>query len=1205
MKKSYRKAASKVLSLMLIASLLAPETAPLAAYGAEAVHNMPRYVSFVRPSALTLEDVGISDSGNDTGSSVQDEGDPGQDNSLDQGADSNGDSGAGAEDGGSGSEDGSTGSTDGSGETGGTEAPEETDGAEETSGSEETDSPEETEETDESEETSPSEETEESKEPDESTEDSSDASTEAPSESETESASDPSGGGTGGGSGHGKPGILPEETLPAELALPAEQPEKKPDKELDIASDSEAERREPEFFYEDLINEPDGILVQFNDRYRTYQVGEGEYVTILGGYSGLYEDEYGQIQEADNYLSEAEEEDEVIQEATGSNARRLKRMAASGTVYRNGEGPVSVLIPEEMGSQKGYTLTKGGDSLEIIPVGGDYTASFVSDNAIRYSDVFENVDVQYTVLGDTVKEDIILLDRQERNEFSYRLKSSTLKFKKQDDAIIAYRTSAKEPLFYLTAPMMADAAGCGTDRIKLSYNSSTKTMTLTADKDWLDSEEREYPVRIDPGAMLVKPSDFSYAMVGSREENDSHLKYFGDNGHTMIGYSEDYGYCRAFMEISPDWESLIKKREDELEAGPSVSDVQLTVTVMTKDTVQRSAFIAVAPEKPWDQQTISWYDMRRDNIDKDLNNEPLKQLGEEQYSEGAGSKMSFNITEAYNKWLADPSARHGLMLKVLSETEYTGDITSVMWAETIYNGSDPVNGPRLEVAWQGEINDQDLKTLPMSETSLYADPGVMPSDAGGRSTLGVVPWGVSQAGADISYRLLTAEEEEEAGSGNVKAEEALAYPDFWKISTDCINNGYLEGNWQGDPAFLTEDLEMDTIYYIKAQGTGKEVVTGDDGEPELGEEDEESPELTSDEFLLYEVQVKDDIARIAKHYGVLMREIKDDNQMGTGRLTTAGDILFIRNPQTSEPYTYKIPKDKLEKYLLESIVSGRDPRYDYDGDPINMSNGSYYMEQTDAELEDLGGTFRIARSYNSKNPYFRSEFGKGWSSLVGENIMVLEDGRIFYSREDGKGIIFEKQEDGTYKGPEGYDYTLEAVDSIELYSYAEEDEAEPEEATPSNAVLFSDELATEAVEPSIGWKLSQTDGTEKTFNAYGLLVTEKDRKGFKTSYAYDSSYQLREIVTPSGKVFGITQEPEGLITEIQLPDGGTIHYEYDDQDNLVSVTNPEGAVRRYEYDDANHMTAWYTENGDCYIRNTYDEDGRVIRQEDGLGSVST
>ena len=103
-------------------------------------------------------------------------------------------------------------------------------------------------------------------------------------------------------------------------------------------------------------------------------------------------------------------------------------MVSTGTTYRNENGPMTVLLPEKMSGRRGYTITKGGDSLEIIPEGGDYTLSCVGDNAIRYSDVYENVDVQYTILNGTVKEDIILLEKQDRNNFSYKLKSGSLKF---------------------------------------------------------------------------------------------------------------------------------------------------------------------------------------------------------------------------------------------------------------------------------------------------------------------------------------------------------------------------------------------------------------------------------------------------------------------------------------------------------------------------------------------------------------------------------------------------------------------------------------------------------------------------------------------------------------------------------------------------------------------------------------------------------
>lgn len=215
---------------------------------------------------------------------------------------------------------------------------------------------------------------------------------------------------------------MPESTEAELETLPAEVLSKPED---------EKEAREPEDFYDDLIEEPEGELVQFNDRYRTYQTGDGEYITVVGGYSGLYQDTSGEVLEANNMLTEAGVEDEEISVATGSNARRMRSMVSTGTTYRNENGPMTVLLPEKMSGGRGYTITKGGDSLEIVPEGGDYTLSRVGDNAIRYSDVYENVDVQYTILNGTVKEDIILLEKQEKDSFSYKLKSGSLKSRKK------------------------------------------------------------------------------------------------------------------------------------------------------------------------------------------------------------------------------------------------------------------------------------------------------------------------------------------------------------------------------------------------------------------------------------------------------------------------------------------------------------------------------------------------------------------------------------------------------------------------------------------------------------------------------------------------------------------------------------------------------------------------------------------------------
>lgn len=994
--------------------------------------------------------------------------------------------------------------------------------------------------------------------------------------------------------------------------------------------------REPEFYYNDLPQEPDGILVQYTDKGRTYLMEENvgtdkdgnpinSYITVVGQSSTIYKDEDGFVKEYDNTLVQAEEEEEP-EVATASSARRLKRTRPVSE-YTNASGQIDIRIPEEMSRGRGYIMSNGEDSIEVIPTAGNFENSVIAENVIRYSNVFENVDFQYTVIGDSIKEDIILLEPQKRNEFSYRLKSDSLKFKQVGESVVAYRSSAEEPVFRITAPVMIDDAGNTCVDVELKLDSAANTLTFIADKEWLKDEERSYPVRIDPGAELVGYDAFTMVMVakGDRKELsgtgevDKQIQntYFGDNGHTMVGYSKEFGFCRAFIAIDTAWEALINHPATE-DDGTGIKNVQFSVGVLTNDAPQRTPFMLRVPTVQWDPSKITWEIMENSGVAHSS-----KPTGGAAYSNGYNSRLEFDITDTYYGWVNHPeeTPRCGLMMEVESEAGVydPNDTSTVYWAETLHNKNAGNNGPRLEVAWEGTLDPDALITMPMSEFSLNVGPGLVETEAGGVETMGILAHGASQAESTIEYTLY-----EKVGSGGYKvlrggatAHDAIDCPDYSAVDPECMPDKYMDSNWQSEPIMTGGELELNTIYYVMGQGTG--FVIGEDPETgEIGptEEEDISEEKKSDEFLLYEVQATDLISRIARHYGVTIQQIQKDNQLGE-QLTVAGSVLFIRNPQTDEPYTAPLNPDKMEELLKYWLLLGIDPRCASAMEPVNLSTGSFYMTHSDSEIEDFGGSFGIERSYNSVAPYFRSEFGMGWNSLAGEKIMVLEDGTVIYIRKDGKGITFERTGSKTFTAPDGYDYNLKAVNYIETMS----DTSIIETATSSSAIQVeeseedsdiqpergytADSKAIEPVPSSAGWEITQPDGTIKQFNAYGLLVTEKDRKGYITRYNYDEEYLLTGMVSPSGKEYQISQTEKGMITDITLPDGSVISYEYDAEDNLISVTDPEGGIRRYEYDDAHHMTAWYDENGSRIVANTYDEKGRVITQEDALGNLAT
>jgi len=189
------------------------------------------------------------------------------------------------------------------------------------------------------------------------------------------------------------------------------------------ATTSNAALRQPEKFYDLEPDEPDGELVDFTDSYRTYQVGDGVYTTVFGGYSGYYLDSDGNVWEVDDTLcldgravtgtsdGTDDDEDSIDMElindlvkgsswsysvpmvrafkASASNATSEKR---SVPAYENRSGAMQVSIPERITGSEGIQIRTDRYEMEMIPLEGDFSRSAVSGNAIRYTDVFDQID---------------------------------------------------------------------------------------------------------------------------------------------------------------------------------------------------------------------------------------------------------------------------------------------------------------------------------------------------------------------------------------------------------------------------------------------------------------------------------------------------------------------------------------------------------------------------------------------------------------------------------------------------------------------------------------------------------------------------------------------------------------------------------------------------------------------------------------------
>lgn len=372
----------------------------------------------------------------------------------------------------------------------------------------------------------------------------------------------------------------PEEELEEKPAEPLE--EFPLEEELPV----EEELRAPEEFYDVLESaEPDGELVQFSDFMRTYRTGDEEYTTVIGGYSGLYEKEDGTIGQTDDTLitvkekrrlekeeKESEKMDETDAEpgtdteeyrkATGSDAGKQDSDIEEDSAAEEGfmdymisfsdlantAGELEIQIPSRPSSSRGIRLKNGEAEMELLPKGGNFRKSAVEGNAIRFNEVYENVDYQYTIIGNTLKEDIILMEPSERTTFVYELEIPGMTAKKEGNAVAVYQKNEETPAFMLDAPFMEDDDGERSDdlELRISGKKDRVTVTVEADKKWLQDEDREYPVRIDPSSLV--PSNELILCTVSEGRPSAHYDW---GSPSYVGYVDSsMKNCRQYLAVN-------------------------------------------------------------------------------------------------------------------------------------------------------------------------------------------------------------------------------------------------------------------------------------------------------------------------------------------------------------------------------------------------------------------------------------------------------------------------------------------------------------------------------------------------------------------------------------------------------------------------------------------------------------------------------
>ncbi len=211
---------------------------------------------------------------------------------------------------------------------------------------------------------------------------------------------------------------------------------------------------------------------------RTYALPNGTFDAIVSQHSLNYRDAQGAWQPIDNSL-----------------------VPAGGGGYANKGNAYSAHLPGELSAPVRFSEDGGWVEFRLDGARG---SGRVSGNTDSFGGVLPNVDVGYAAGSDFLHETLTLKNPSAPSSFSYQVQTSPgLSAKEDGHSGIDFLDHSGKRLFSFVAPYMQDSSGtpAGLSRavsLKLAPSASGYEVTLSADKGWLSSPERKWPVTIDP-----------------------------------------------------------------------------------------------------------------------------------------------------------------------------------------------------------------------------------------------------------------------------------------------------------------------------------------------------------------------------------------------------------------------------------------------------------------------------------------------------------------------------------------------------------------------------------------------------------------------------------------------------------------------------------------------------------------------------------
>lgn len=161
---------------------------------------------------------------------------------------------------------------------------------------------------------------------------------------------------------------------------------------------------------------------------------------------------------------------------------------------------------------------------------------------ITYKDVYDNIDIEYILSANDVKENIIIKEHTDKNVFDYYFRTGELTPVEEEDGTIGLY-NGDILVFTIDAPYMYDAEGNVSNNVSYTIEGENGVYNLSvyADSEWLDNAV--YPVIIDP---TVNSGNNGYDTYVSSVNSNTN---YGTNSILRI-QDDANDTCYSFLKIN-------------------------------------------------------------------------------------------------------------------------------------------------------------------------------------------------------------------------------------------------------------------------------------------------------------------------------------------------------------------------------------------------------------------------------------------------------------------------------------------------------------------------------------------------------------------------------------------------------------------------------------------------------------------------------